>query len=184
MKSVRGYWFSENDRLPHGDGRIIKVGRTHKVKGDIELCCHGLHASRKPLEALVYAPGNVCWGVELSGTIIECDDKLVASERTYLWRVDAEEVLRRFARKCALDVIHRWDAPDVVVRYLKTGDEGLRASAWASASASARASAWDSARDSARASARASAWDSDSFRHKQNHRLVAMLAAERGKGSK
>ena len=39
----------------------------------------------------------------------------------------ATEVLGSFARKCALDVAHLWDAPPVVKRYLRTGDKSIRA---------------------------------------------------------
>ena len=35
-------------------------------------------------------------------------------------------MLRAFARQCALDVIHLWNAPQVVRDYLTTGDESLR----------------------------------------------------------
>ena len=166
------YWFSKKNTLPHGDGRRIKVGRTHKVDPDLLHICHyGLHASAKPLDALKYAPGNVLWGVKLGGRIIEQTDKACASERTYLWRMDATDVLRRFARKCALDVIDLWDAPDVAVQYLKTGDEGLRAAAWDAARA-ARA-AWDAAR---------AAWDAArAARATQSRRLSAMIASERSR---
>ena len=135
------YFFSEsNKRLGYGDNRIIKLGRTHKVKGQPVLCKHGLHASKKPLDALKYAKSPIIWKVELSGIVVHGDDKSVATERTYIkGGIDITEVLRKFARMCALDVIHLWDAPQVVIDYLKTGDESLRDSAWDSA--------WDSARE-------------------------------------
>ena len=40
-----------------------------------------------------------------------------------------EKEIRRFACDCALDVIHLWDAPPIIKKYLKTGDEKLRAAA-------------------------------------------------------
>ena len=48
-------------------------------------------------------------------------------------RIDARGIFYSFARQCALDVIHLWDAPDVVRRYLETGDESIRAAARAAA---------------------------------------------------
>jgi hypothetical protein len=48
-----------------------------------------------------------------------------ASERTILWRVSGERILRKFARMCALDVMHLWDAPDIVVQYLKMATSRL-----------------------------------------------------------
>ncbi|PHS02823.1 MAG: hypothetical protein COA78_20495 [Blastopirellula sp.] len=53
---------------------------------------------------------------------------------------------------CALDVLHLWDAPDVVVEYLNTGDESIREAAY-SAAYSAACSATNSAARSAACSA-------------------------------
>jgi hypothetical protein len=50
-------------------------------------------------------------------------------------QIDTTPLLGQFARACALDVLHLWDAPDVVRAYLTTGDETIREDA-------ARA-AWD-----------------------------------------
>jgi hypothetical protein len=72
-------------------------------------------------------------------------------------------VLREFARECALDVIHLWDAPQIVRDYLESGDDNLRAAARAAARVAAwdaaRAAAWDAARAAARAAAMAAAGD-------------------------
>lgn len=106
------------------------------------ICESGLHASRKAWDALQYAPGPYVTLCEVRGIVTEEGDKLVCHERRPLWGYDATNVLRLFARRCALDVIHLWDAPDVVKRYLETGDESLRAAA--------RGAAWDAARDAAR----------------------------------
>jgi hypothetical protein len=40
-----------------------------------------------------------------------------------------EETLREFARWCALQVVHLWDAPEIVIEYLQTGDEELMVAA-------------------------------------------------------
>jgi hypothetical protein len=65
------------------------------------------------------------------------------------------EKRRNFACWCALQVIHLWDAPDIVVRYLKTGDESLKAAAWTAAWAAARTAA----RTAAQATAQAAVWN-------------------------
>lgn len=52
-----------------------------------------------------------------------------------IWQYDATPVLRQFAREVALDVAHLWNAPPVVLRYLKTGDESIRDTAWADTAA-------------------------------------------------
>ncbi|MCB7127908.1 MAG: hypothetical protein J3T61_00015, partial [Candidatus Brocadiales bacterium] len=100
------------------------------------------------------------------------------SERTVLWRLDIEDLLRDFTRRCALDVVDLWDAPDVVVRYLKTGDESLRDAARAAArdaKDAARAAARD-AKDAAGAAARAA---KDAAGAEQNRRLTSMIMAAR-----
>ena len=156
----RAWYFSEaNKRLRYYDNRVIRPGITHKVKCKPELCMSGLHGSKRILDALSYAPGPYVWRAELSGEMDVGYDKIAATERKYLWGYDATDVLLRFSRLCALDVIHLWDAPGIVVRYLKTGDESIRAAAWDAA----WAAAWAAARDA--------------VLEKQNNRLLQMIVA-------
>ena len=200
------WWFSENSKkLGHGDNREVKIGMTHKIMGEPVLCKYGLHASTRIIDALEYAYGEIIWKVKLGGNIVHDTDKSVATERTYIaGGIDISETLRRFARLCALDVIHLWDAPPVVVEYLKTGDELKRAvtlaaadaaaedaartlpapwSAWAVRAARAvRTAAWPawSARAAAW-SARTAAWSAQdalgfaAANKKQNQRLTRMV---------
>ena len=189
------YFSAEDRRLRYGDGREIKAGVTHEFDGKPELCQRGLHASIDPLQALDYAPGPVIWRVRLSGMIVRGDDKLVATRRTYLWGYDATEVLHAFARKCALDVIDKWDAPAVVREYLETGDESKRAAARAAVRSAAREAAWeaareaaweaarDAAREAAREAARAAVRDAawEAAREAQNKRLLQMIRKGRAK---
>ena len=193
-----------NKQLGYGDNRIVQVGQTYRYEGKepIELCKRGMHGSVKIMDALKYAEGNIICRVELSGDIIHGDDKVVATERKVLAMIDGEKVLRKFACMCALDVIHLWDAHEIVVRYLKTQDESIRhearAAAWYSARATsawaalATSAAWDSAlasasaaRDSALASASAArtartardAWAREAWEAwaKLNARLTRMV---------
>lgn len=143
-------------RLSYGDGREVRVGETLTVEGEPVLCEHGLHASARILDALRYAGGGslaLC-RVTLGGTVLHDDDKSVATERTVVAMLDTtttERLLREFARWCALSVAHLWDMPDMVRRYLGTGDETIRAAA----GAAARDAAGAAARATARAAARA-----------------------------
>jgi pyruvate/2-oxoglutarate dehydrogenase complex dihydrolipoamide acyltransferase (E2) component len=177
-------WHFVGDTLRDGrpvpaDGEVLKYGDR------LELCASGLHASKNILDALRYAPGSTICRVEVGGEIIYGDDKLVCHERTILWRVSGENILRKFARMCARDVLHLWDAPEIVAQYLHTGDESIseaaRAAAWdaawatataapaaaapaaaaaaATAAAAGRDAAWTVARDAAAAGARAAARD-------------------------
>ena len=133
------YWFAASAKLPHGDGREVRIGCTHKVTGRIVPCRNGLHSSYRPLDALRYAPGCILYIIRPGGEIVEEHDKLASSERTYLARLDAKELLRKFARLCALDVLYLWSAPEVVVKFLKTGDPTLRRAAAEAAKAAAEA---------------------------------------------
>ena len=151
---IIGWWFAASGELPHGDGRKVVIGETLTVKGKIVPCRWGLHASVDPFDALQYAPGPLLYKVRLSGKIVPNDnDKHAASERTAIAKRDSTQMLRAFARKVALSVIHLWDAPTIVREYLETGDESKKAAAgnaaWAAAGDAARA---------ARAAARAAAW--------------------------
>lgn len=143
------------------DGRPIPPdGEWLHHDGDIEICASGLHASERLIDALNYAPGSTICRVAVDGVAERQDDKLVARSRAILWRVaNADNLLRAFARKAALSVIHLWDAPEVVRRYLETGDESLMIatmSAASDATLDARGAAFDAACDAS--ARRAAAW--------------------------
>ena len=114
-------WHFVCDTLRDGSP-IPEDGETLVYEGDIELCASGYHASKRVIDALQYAPGNTLCRVECGGVIEEGGDKLVSSERTIIWRIDAEPLLFEASRKFALEVIHLWDAPEVVREFLETGD--------------------------------------------------------------
>jgi hypothetical protein len=167
LKTIQA-WHFVNGTLR--DGRSIpKDGEVLRYTGPLVMCKSGLHASREPFDALQYAPGPTLCLVNCAGEIVEGDDKLICSERTIIARMDATDLLRYFARMQALSVIHLWDTEpkDVVLDFLMTGDESLRAAAcaaaraaaWDAACAAARDAAWDAAWDAARAAARAAAGD-------------------------
>ncbi len=202
---IKAWHFMPADRrLRYDDGRKVEPGVWYACEGEPVLCHSGMHASTDMLDALDYAAGPVVSRVELRGGIIKGGDKLVARERRHLWMLDAEPVLRDFARRCALDVVHLWDPPDVVLRYLKTGDEKIRAAArhaarvaagvaaWHAAGAAsdaawhtAKAAAWHAAKAAAWHTARDAAWHAardaarDAARSRQSRRLASMLHAAR-----
>ena len=154
------YYFSNKDkRLRYNDNRVIRKGITHKVKGDIKLCSSGLHASRKILDALQYAPDNYLWLVNLSGTIIHGEDKSVASEREYLYGLNIEKILWEFSRKQALINIEKikpyTNKYETVIKYLNTGDKNLRYAAWSAAR--------HAARYAARSAAESAAWSAAGY---------------------
>ena len=120
---MRGYHFT-SDTLRDGTP-IPPIGEWLEHEGEIIPCKSGLHASEHPLDALKYAPGVRLHLVELDGDMMphgDPVDKHVGRRRKILKSIDATELLREFARWCALQVIHLWDAPDVVKKYLETGN--------------------------------------------------------------
>ena len=162
-------------------GPVPPDGEWLLYEGELVMCESGLHASKDPFDALQFAPGETLCLVECDGQIIEGDDKLVCSQRKIIARMDATELLRYFARMQALSVIHLWDAPDVVLDYLMTGDESLRAAArdaaWYAARAAASAAARDAARAAASAAAESAAWAAASAAARDAARAAAESAA-------
>ena len=121
------------------DGRPIPpVGEWLEHDGPVVPCVSGLHASEHPFDALQYAPGPMLHQVELEGDLIshgEPVDKWCGRRRRIIASIDATDVLRAFARQCAMEVIDQWAAPPVVREYLETGNESLRAAAGAAGNA-------------------------------------------------
>ena len=159
------------------DGRPVPPDGEWLVHdGPVRMCESGLHASRHPFDALMYAPGPILCLVDCDEIDAEDVDKLVCRRRRIVARFDATDMLRAFARQCALDVIHLWDAPQVVRDYLTTGDESLRDAARAAARAAARYAAryaaWDAAREAAREAAR------DAASNAQRERFERLVADE------
>ncbi len=176
---MKAYHFT-SDTL-RGGRPIPPIGKWLEHEGEIIPCERGLHASERPLDALRYAPG--CWlhRVELEDDIQThgCPvDKHVGRRRKILATIDATKLLQEFARWCALQVIDLWDAPDVMRRYLETGDESLRDAARdavnaanaasGAASGAARGAAWDAARNAAYAAR-------DAARVRQQEKLLEMV---------
>src|ERR1035437_6892805 len=89
------------------DGSPIPAdGVTLHHDGPLKLCAAGFHASARLIDAVYFVPAQPLCRVELGGKILMDTDKMVAATRTILWRIDATELLRVFARQCALHVAH------------------------------------------------------------------------------
>jgi hypothetical protein len=176
--SVLAWWFCcpEPDGrilLPHGDGREANTGETLTIEPPVVLCERGLHASERAIDALGYAPGDTLCRVRLSGQIVAPagENKMVASERTVLWRADASKLMHVFACWCAAEALRReeaagrevdvrsWNAIETKIAWLdgKASDADL-AAAWAAARDAARDAARAAARAAARDTARPTAW--------------------------
>ena len=156
--SFNAYHFTKGHTLR--DGSPLKSpGETHVFDGPVKICESGLHASRTAWQALPYAPGSTLSRVYCEDIVEERpNDKLVCRRRTVVATIDAEPLLRLFARRQALSVIDNWDAPSVVRQYLKTGDESLREAAESAARSAVQSTAswsitsWSSAQFASAAS--------------------------------
>src|SRR5208282_4003197 len=136
------------DRAYHFAGETLRNGEPIPLDGewlyararDLKMCEYGLHFSEHPLDALNYAPGFTCCLIEYGGKVLRQHDKGCASERLIVARVDVKALCLKFARDCASDVLHLWDAPQVVKDFLATGDNAY-AAAYAANAAGGGASA-------------------------------------------
>jgi hypothetical protein len=147
------------------DGRPVPVDGEWLVHdGPVVICESGLHASVDVWDALRYAPGPVLCRVDVGGVVLEGIDKIVASRRRIVERVDLANDLRRFACDEALRAAHLWDMPDVVRDYLTTRDDSLREAAAEAARSAWAFSAADATADAAKAAGRAAAWAADAAR--------------------
>ena len=175
MTKIRAWHFVADNRLLR-DGQKLKVGKTYHHKGFVKMCHSGLHASRRVLDALYFAPGCILCEVEVGGVVEEDTDKLVCRNRTVLSATDATNVLHEFACQVTEQMLgavgaedeRSWHAIDAKRAWLRgdIGDTELDA-AWDAAWGAARDEAWHvaawdaaggAARVAARAAARAAAW--------------------------
>jgi hypothetical protein len=156
---IRAWHFLNGDELRDGT-TAPKDGEWLEYSGKLVMCESGLHASIDAFDALLFAPGNTLCLVDCDGRIINASDKLVCSRRRIVARMDAEPLLRYFARQQALSVAHRWDPPQIVLDYLMGDDAGrdaARDAAWAAGRNAGRAAAWAAAWAASRAAAMAAA---------------------------
>ena len=149
-----------------------KVGDTYHVEPPIKICSHGLHGSRKVLDALGYSNGQILTLCEVWGEFDEQSDKIVAEYRRPLWGKDISPELNEWAC-CNAEVAlliaevedpRSWNVIEAKRAWLRgeISDEELdTARAWAAA----WDAAWNAALATARAAARAraaawtAAWD-------------------------
>jgi hypothetical protein len=175
VKKKNLYWhFAPDNRKTRYSNEPIIVGQTLKVKPPVELCERGLHASKRAIDALQYAPGAYVCIVTLSGQVEHGNDKSVASERTVIAAADATNLLFRFAIDCAARAMERcgwehedsWNALAIRAAHMEglADDADLSAAwsaaesaAWSAAWSAAESAAWSAAESAARAAARAAA---------------------------
>ena len=130
-------------------GKWFTLPETIKIKAcpsseDIDAGFGGLHASPTAYDALQYAPGNLLHRVILRGDVTPHGspvDKFAARSRKIIASIDAKELLWEFARWAAFQVIDNWEAPDVVIKYLTSGNLDLKSAANSAANSAAYSAA-------------------------------------------
>ena len=105
MKTKKVLAWHWTDGMKLRDGQILKVGKTYRYEGTLEMCERGYHASRDIRDALSYAPGFTVSRVECSGDMEERDDKLVCRNRKVLWTVDAKKIVLSWSIRVATDAV-------------------------------------------------------------------------------
>lgn len=132
-KTIHAWHFcSIKDGIPVlRDGRPLKA--IHQHNGEMVMCSFGLHASRRIIHAVRYAPGPYVCRVQCGGRVMESGDKLVCSWRKVEWGYDATKILRRFACEVTSKSLADRGITNihpVIRQYLDTQDESLRNAAW------------------------------------------------------
>ena len=179
MKTVKA-WHWVKDDWTLRDGQKLEVGKTYTVEDNLVMCERGLHASRKILDALQYAPGSICCRVTCWKIEQEDNDKLVCHKRRVEWAIDATNILHEFAcqvaekalkaaivtdKRCwaAIEAKRKWLRGEINKDDLDAAWDAARAAARAAARdaawAAASAAAWAAARDATWAASRAAARD-------------------------
>lgn len=129
------YFAPQGNRLRYGDNRLIRAGITHTVEGKPETCEHGLHSSKRVIDALGYAGSPILYRVELGGDMDYGDKKVAAQSRKYIKRYDIESILFEFSRLAAKRNFHLCEPYmskedyALVIKWLDTGDQSLRGAA-------------------------------------------------------
>lgn len=108
---VGWHFLPDDKRMQFGKRELVEVGKTYEAVGLLRLCKNGMHASRRIIDALKYAPGPICCKVELRKEIIEDIDKAVARARHVIAMVDATKILHEFACLCAEDALKLVSSP-------------------------------------------------------------------------
>lgn len=96
-KKYEGWHFVAVEGRLRDDSRAASVGGIETFDGKPELCAAGLHACKRAIDALNYAPGAYVRRVRLQGVVVGSGDKRAATRRVILAEADATRTLHLFA---------------------------------------------------------------------------------------
>ena len=162
-------WKSMRPGLRSGFGKKKwKIGKWYEIKGELEMCQNGFHASEKILDAMLYVDLENLAEVEVQGRHLDRGDKQCWSKMRVIkaWKWENKDsvalsiyaaslVLKNFEDKYPDDKRPR-QAIEAARRWLKNPTEKNRSAA-RSAAWSAWSAAW-SAAESAKSAKRSAAW--------------------------
>lgn len=189
-KTLAWHFLRDDGKLNYPPHELVEPGSMLVVdKNKLAICLFGLHASKRLIDGLHYAPGALICRVELSGKIIVGEDKLCASQRKVLWMIDGTRLLHEFACKMAMDALlaeraagrepdpRSFAAIEAKHKYLNKEITSEQLTAARSAARSAEESA---ARSAAESAAWSAAWSAErsAARSRQNKVLTQLVRAE------
>ena len=178
MENIIKAWHFVGETLRDGSP-IPADGGWLEYDQPLVMCSAGFHCSVHPFDALAFAPGSTLCRVDSAGVRIINLSKLVSSRRRIAGRLNFENHLFDFARKQALKVIGKWDAPEIVKQYLITGNPLIRSAAWSAARSAAESAAWSAAGSAAGSAARSAARSAEIKWQKQHlNKLMKKLFKE------
>jgi hypothetical protein len=178
------HFLEEDKRLAYHPHTPVVTGKWLSVELPLAMCSHGLHASKRLIDALRYAPGPILCRVELGGEIVEGDDKVVAQKRRVIAMADATPILHemaclsaesvldnikdkkiRAAAEGAISAKRAWVAGKITDADLAAAESAARSAArsaaesaaWSAVESAAWSAAWSAARSAAESAARSAA---------------------------
>jgi len=126
-------WYFSNQPLAHVSGKWqIYAGEKVKFNEGLSITTYAFDA----LHLDTSCDGSILHRAELEGELVKWGEeclRVFGRRRMILQSFYAEPMLWRFARWCALQVVHMWNPPMIVQSYLKSGHESDRRAANAAA---------------------------------------------------
>lgn len=112
------------------EGEVASIGSVHTTDFEYSLNPSRFHGSANAFDAMDLSRGGrtLLYYFNLGGIVVQEEwriNEAHSTECTVIAGGDVSHLARKFAKRCALDVVHLWHAPKVVINYLKSDSEGL-----------------------------------------------------------
>ena len=150
MKTIKRWKFLRKGMVSENGNQKWTLGEWVSVDGELDMCHHGLHASREPYDAFSYVPGEILALVECRGKHLKEENKECWQEqkviKAYEWTkkdslklaiYSAELVLKNFEKEYPEDKRPR-EAIEAAKKVLFKDNQDTRSAAWSAAESAAR----------------------------------------------